>query len=315
MTTHKMLCTATTTVALMAVPLMGVAHADGAEGEGVEPLTTTFEVDEGPDEPGRTPRPWRASVDGEFTPLPFSEDGLVSFDVLASGHPDLTSMNQPPDIAVNRPYLVATQRDDDVGETFRGCPDTDELAPSPVTMTSDDPSWEYVPETGERHEVEPGAIWHDTRAVVVQSVSCRPASDAEGGSPMLISQDHYVQDADGEGYTRIASATAASFDGDGNQYDWSYATGWEFLEEYRQQPHMPQDMTPEEWADRLVEKGIVPADKRWFVTGGEPGKGPIVDTGRTVPASSEGAPWAAGLAGLGLLGAGAGTVAVARRRA
>ncbi|WP_374929832.1 hypothetical protein [Kytococcus sedentarius] len=297
--------TAAATVALMAVPLAGAAHADGpGEPPARDPLPTTFSLGEGADTPDLH---WTLTVGGEFTDLPFSQDGLVSLTVEGSTANDLINADEN----TNR-QIIGAQQDDSTDFSTQQCPDTAELAPSPVTFSSTDRSWLWENDAVVAYPTQ--KIDTDMRSLTIQSVVCQPNTVESDFGPFLFSTDHYVFDADKDNFVRVASETMEASGREGSQSHWFAADGWEFIEEYVQQQR-PEGLSDEEWADQMVAEGIVPADKRWYVANTEPGAGPIVDTGRTVPASSDIAPWAAGLAGLGLLGAGAGTVAVTRRRA
>ena len=293
---------AAATVALMGVPLAGAAHADEpGEPPARDPLPTTFSTGDAGDAPDL---PWEVTVGGEFTELSFGDDGLVSLTVESGKTNDLIITG--PD---THRKLIGGQQDDSADYATQTCPDTAELAPSPVTFTSSDPSWLWS--NGDKEPYPTQDLESDMRSVSIQSLVCQPNTVDSLDGPMLFSTDYYVLDAEGD-FVRIASQTMEATGREGSTPHWFTEDGWEFLADYAGQVR-PDDTSNEEWADQMVAEGIVPEDKRWYVANTDPGAGPIIDTGRTGPASTEVAPWAAGLAGVALLGAGATTLARRQR--
>ena len=93
-----------------------------------DPLPTTFSTGDAGD---ARDLPWEVTVGGEFAELPFSEDGLVSLTVESGKTNDLIITG--PD---THRKLIGGQQDDSADYATQTCPDTAELAPSPVTFTS-----------------------------------------------------------------------------------------------------------------------------------------------------------------------------------
>lgn len=305
----------TMTAAAIAMLATGTLLAPGAHADdGIptyEPMDVSFTIG---DENGDGQRAWSVSVDGQYVQPEYSEDGLVDLEVAGSEEYDQVSgvLQDTPERS-----LLGEQKDDGDGVALRGCPETDELAQSPVRMSSDDPSFTWVSEGGLEN---PGGHYEDretrrlddgVRSVSISTLTCVPRSQVEDGFTLEASTTYLVRTGE-ESMEVVGSSTMPLTPNEGSAGTWFAEPGWEFLEQLQHEAR-PEGTSDAAWADQLVAKGVVPADKRWYVANEEPVEpGPVVDTGVTTRTTAPAV--GAGLAGLALLAAGAGTLVSTRRR-
>ncbi|WP_462417281.1 hypothetical protein [Kytococcus sp. Marseille-QA3725] len=236
-----------------------------------DPLDITVELGE-----GKTggERPWTVSVDGEFTQPEFSEDGLAIWDVRSSTSYD----------GWDGLDLLGAQHDTGKMATEDECTRTEELAPAPVTVTSDAESYTRDYSRDEATPVETLGVPADARMVTVETQTCMAPSKDKGFGPYLFSDATYLVTPDGE-LELIYRTTMEASGMEGSEVHYFPEPGWEWIEEYRSVDRHGSGMSDDEWADHMVAEGVLPADKRWYAANEEPPAGPIVDTGRVGTAS------------------------------
>ncbi|MFC0358650.1 hypothetical protein ACFFHC_02365 [Kytococcus schroeteri] len=298
--------------AALATPA-SAAPDDRTSGPDWEPLPITFEVGEAD---GQGERPWSVSVDGDVTQPKKGEDGLATLNLLVTDYNNNVN-NDHPD---HGPSSLGIQDDGLTGcqegtpgkmpsgrtsedESFRWVVDEESTEDNPIV----DP--EFAP--GHYEKTQTSKLSPETRALEVVTVTCPTESDWG----YMFGNSFFVRTSDTE-FTRVATVVTEGTFHEGGESVFHTVEGWEFLEQLEKEER-PDGMSDAEWADKLVAEGVVPADKRWYVANEEPpgeddDEGPIVDTG--VEAGDQSAAFAAGLAGVALLGAGGATVVAARRR-
>ena len=268
-----------TTLAVLAVATMGVtapvqmAQAAPKDPKLPAPYENTFSVGEAGSD---GTRPWTSTTRGDYLELPYEKDGLVHREVHG-----FDRWNSVTSVSANEEdpgrHRLGVQNDDQTDWIFRGCPENAERA-GKSSFSSEDESFHWVVDpdydfwNDDSDDPVPGSYVKDTthrlgedvRSVSVEATGCIP-DPGEFDGTYAHNTTHFLRTGEGE-FTKVGTSVLGSTANEGGYgMEFHAEPDWEFLEQLEHAVR-PDGLTDAQWADQLVAKGVVPADKRWYLS-------------------------------------------------